>query len=234
MELRQVLVVLRRRWWLVAGLPLVVFAGTLVQSANQPYTATVQAVILIPGDTETTGNAERPELMVLDDGPTLVTSPAFADMVEERLGSGSIAQGLDADDVHGALSAERYSRTLTIRATRADPDEALAIGRAVANVLPDAVNRYLVAAGGQPATVEILRRPTEAVRDLTNRSVILVVQTLVALVAGAGLAALAASLDDRLYADTDVVERVGLPVIGDVRVPRRSIPEPPWLRGERA
>ncbi len=234
MELRQVLVVLRRRWWLVVGLPLVVFAGTLVQSANQPYTATVQAVILIPGDTETTGNAERPELMVLDDGPTLVTSPAFADMVEERLGSGSIAQGLDANDVHGALSAERYSRTLTIRATRADPDEALAIGRAVANVLPDAVNRYLVAAGAQPATVEILRRPTEAIRDLTNRSVILVVQTLVALVAGAGLAALAASLDDRLYADTDVVERVGLPVIGDVRLPRRSLPEPPWLRGERA
>ncbi len=234
MELRQVLVVLRRRWWLVVGLPLVVFAGTLVQSANQPYTATVQAVILIPGDTETTGNAERPELMVLDDGPTLVTSPAFADMVEERLGSGSIAQGLDVDDVHGALSAERYSRTLTVRATRADPDEALAIGRAVANVLPDAVNRYLVAAGAQPATVEILRRPTEAIRDLTNRSVILVVQTLVALVAGAGLAALAASLDDRLYADTDVVERVGLPVIGDVRVPRRSLPEPPWLRGERA
>ncbi len=234
MELRQVLVVLRRRWWLVVGLPLVVFAGTLVQSANQPYTATVQAVILIPGDTETTGNAERPELMVLDDGPTLVTSPAFADMVEERLGSGSIAQGLDADDVHGALSAERYSRTLTIRATRVDPDEALAIGRAVANVLPDAVNRYLVAAGAQPATVEILRRPTEAIRDLTNRSVILVVQTLVALVAGAGLAALAASLDDRLYADTDVVERVGLPVIGDVRLPRRSLPEPPWLRGERA
>ncbi len=234
MELRQVLVVLRRRWWLVVGLPLVVFAGTLVQSANQPYTATVQAVILIPGDTETTGNAERPELMVLDDGPTLVTSPAFADMVEERLGSGSIAQGLDVDDVHGALSAERYSRTLTVRATRADPDEALAIGRAVANVLPDAVNRYLVAAGAQPATVEILRRPTEAIRDLTNRSVILVVQTLVALVAGAGLAALAASLDDRLYADTDVVERVGLPVIGDVRLPRRSLPEPPWLRGERA
>ncbi len=234
MELRQVLVVLRRRWWLVVGLPLVVFAGTLVQSANQPYTATVQAVILIPGDTEATGNAERPELMVLDDGPMLVTSPAFADMVEERLGSGSISQGLDANDVHGALSAERYSRTLTIRATRADPDEALAIGRAVANVLPDAVNRYLVAAGAQPATVEILRRPTEAVRDLTNRSVILVVQTLVALVAGAGLAALAASLDDRLYVDTDVVERVGLPVIGDVRAPRRSLPEPPWFRGERA
>ncbi len=234
MELRQVLVVLRRRWWLVVGLPLVVFAGTLVQSANQPYTATVQAVVLIPGDTETTGNAERPELMVLDDGPTLVTSPAFAGLVKERLGSGSIAQRLDADDVQGALSAERYSRTLTIQATRADPDEALAIGRAVANVLPDAVNRYLVAAGAQPATVEILRRPTEAVRDLTSRGLILIVQTLVALVAGAGLAALAASLDDRLYADTDVVERVGLPVIGDVRMPRRSLPEPPWLRGERA
>ena len=234
MELRQVLVVLRRRWWLVAGLPLVVFAGTLVQSANQPYTATVQAVVLIPGDTETTGNAERPELMVLDDAPTLVTSPAFADLVEERLGSSTVAQRLDADDVHGSLAADRYSRTLTIQATRDDPDEALAIGRAVANVLPDAVNRYLVAAGAQPATVQILRRPTEAVRDLTNRGVILIVQTLVALVAGAGLAALAASLDDRLYADTDVVERVGLPVIGDVRMPRRSLPEPPWLRGERA
>lgn len=233
MELRQVLMVMRRRWWLVVGLPLVVFAGTLVQSANQPYTATVQAVVLIPGDTETTGNAERPELMVLDDGPTLVTSPAFADIVTGRLGTGSVARSLNAAEVRDALSAERYSRTLTVKATRSDPDEALAIGRAVATVLPDAVNRYLVAAGAQPATVEILSRPTEAVRDLTNRNLILAVQTLVALVAGVGLAALAASLDDRLYADTDVVERVGLPVIGDVRAPRRGLPESPWLRGER-
>jgi capsular polysaccharide biosynthesis protein len=239
MELRRVLIVMLRRWWLVVGLPLVVMVGTLALSSQQPYVATVRATVLIPGDTETPGNAERPELMVLDDAPGMVRSDAFAAAVEAQLTPryGGTGLGLDDEDIQDSLDADRYSRILTIEVRRDDATEALAIGQAVATVLPQAVNTYLIPAGGQAATVQILDRPEEAVRDLANRRLILVVQTLVALAAGAGLAAFAAALDQKLYGE-NVEEILGLPLLADVRAPRRrwrlhlpSVPRP-W--GARA
>ena len=235
MELRHVVIVLLRRWWLVVGLPLVVLVGTLLVSERQPYVATVRATILIPGDTETPGNAERPELMVLDDAPELVVSDAFADLVASQLQSrvGGIAVGIDDDEIQASLSAERYSRILTVRATRDSASEALLIGQAVASVLPQAVNGYLVPDGAPEATVRIMDRPEAAERDLERRRLILIVQTLVALAAGAGLAALAASLDQKLYGE-NVEAVLGLPVLADLRVPKKrrfglSLPTSPYF-----
>jgi capsular polysaccharide biosynthesis protein len=225
MELRRVLIVLLRRWWLVAGVPIAVLIGTLVASTNQPYVATVRATVLIPGDTETPGSAERPELMVLDDAPGLITSDAFASAVEAQLQTrfGGTRSDLDEDAIQSTLSASRFSRILTIRVTSDDGAEVLAIGQAVAQVLPDAINTFLIADGAQPATVRIIDRPTEAVRDLQDRRLVLIVQTLVALGAGAGLAALAAALDQKLYVE-NIEETLRLPVLVDVRAPGRR-----WL-----
>lgn len=222
MELRTALIVLLRRWWLVVGLPLVVMIGTLAVSAQQPYVATVRATVLIPGDTETPGDAERPELMVLDDAPVVIESDAFADVVQAqlqtRIGTGS--SDLDDEAIQGALDATRYSRILTVRVTRDEAAEALAIGQAVATVLPNAINTFMVADGGQPATVRILDRPEEALRDVANRRTILIVQTLVALAVGVGLAALAAALDQKLYPE-NVEAALGLRLLADVRLVRR-------------
>ena len=222
MELRIALTVLLRRWWLVVGLPLVVLIATLAVSAQQPYVATVRATVLIPGDTETPGNAERPELMVLDDAPVVVESDAFADAVEAQLQTrlGSNASDLDDEAIQESLTADRYSRILTVRVTRDDAAEALAIGQAVATVLPTAINTYMIPDGGQAATVRVLDRPEAAVRDMANRRVILVVQTFVALAVGAGLAALAAALDQKIYPE-NVEAALGLPMLADVRLSRR-------------
>jgi capsular polysaccharide biosynthesis protein len=239
MELRTALTVLFRRWWLVIGLPIVVLIATLALSNQQPYVATVRAVILIPGDTETPGDSERPELMVLDDTPIVVGSQAFADAVEAQLQSrlGGVSSDLDDEAIQESLSAERYSRTLTIRVTRDDAAEALAIGQAVATVLPNAINNFLIADGGQPATVDVIDRPEGAVRDTANRRMILIVQTFVALAVGAGLAALAAALDQKLYPE-NVEDTLGLPVLADVRTTRRRWwdlrPTLPFPRSGRA
>lgn len=221
MELRRVLTVLLRRWWLVAGLPVIVLLGTLIASSNQPYVATVEAAILLPGDTEETGDAERPELMIMDDAPGVVTSSRFVEIVQAQLDS-PIAGGptLTDDEVKQSISATRYSRTLEIRVERDDASEALAIGQAVASVLPDAINSLMVAPGDDAATVNLLETPTEALRDAESRRLLLVVQTLVALAAGAGLAALAAALDERIYTE-NVASALGLPILADVRSSRR-------------
>lgn len=221
-DLRQALAVVVRRWWLIVALPLAVFTGSLAVTANSPYLATVRATILIPGDTESPGNAERPELMVLDDAPTLVDSQVFADATIARLQSVGPGLGLDADDVAGALSASRVSRVLTIEARHEQRQAALAIAVGAASILPDAINTYLIATNAPPATVRIIDPPTEAERDYRNRALIVALQTAVALVVAVGLAFLAASLDGRLHSAAEVEAALGLPVLADAR-PRRRV-----------
>jgi capsular polysaccharide biosynthesis protein len=210
-----------RRWWLVVGVPVIVLLGTLAVSSSQPYVATIQAEVLLPGDTEIPGDAERPELMILDDAPIVTTSSAFVDLVHAQLDT-PITGGttLTDDEIQDSLSATRYSRVLKIKVSRDDPDSALAIGQAVANVLPDAINNLMVADGAAMATVNILERPEEALQDAESRRLLLVVQTLVALAVGCGLAALAAALDERLYPENAAMT-LGLPLLADVRATRR-------------
>jgi capsular polysaccharide biosynthesis protein len=221
MELRRVLIVMLRRWWLVVGVPIVVLLGTVIASSSQPYVATIRAEVLLPGDTEETGDAEKPELMIMDDAPIVVTSPAFVDLayaqLDTPLGGGTT---LTEDDVQDSLSATRYSRILEIEVSRDDPESALAIGQAVANVLPDAINSLMVHPGEPSATVNMLEIPEEALQDAESRRLLLVVQTLVALAVGCGLAALAAALDERVYPENAVMT-LGLPVLADVRASKR-------------
>ena len=231
MELRRVLSVLLRRWWLVVGLPVIVLLGTLIASSNQPYVATIQADILLPGDTEDPGDAERPELMILDDAPIVVTSSAFVALVQSQLDS-PIGGGptLSDEEVKESLSATRYSRILEINVERDDQAEALAIGQAVASVLPNAINNLMVADGAPSATVNLLETPERALRDEESRRLLLVVQTLVALAAGAGLAALAAALDERIYLE-NAASALGLPILADLRSGRRRWFELRFTRG---
>jgi len=217
MELRRSLEILMRRWWLIVGLPLLVLVGSLLHTASEPYTATVRASILIPGDTEATGNATNPELMVLDDAPVLVGSHAFAADVFANLPASAKPLGLDVQRVQQALSGSRYSRILTINVKSADQQVALAIAQAAAAALPTSIDQYMIAAHGQPATVRIIDPPESAGRGGAHRLLIVVVEVLVALAAGIGLAAFAAALDERLYTLAETETVLGLPVLADVR-----------------
>lgn len=208
---------IRRRWWLVVALPIAVLTASLIMTSNRPYLATVRATILIPGDTEIPGNAERPELMVLDDAPALVGSQVFAEAVEDRLRSVAPGFGLSVDEVRSALSAHRYSRILTIEARHDREQEARAIAVGAAAALPGAVNQFLVAPNADPATVQIIDPPRQAMRDNHNRLLIVTIQTAVALVVGIGVALLAASLDDRLFSSSQIETVLGLPILSDLR-----------------
>jgi capsular polysaccharide biosynthesis protein len=189
MTLRDLVLVLLKRWWLVAIVPAIVLPLLIVRARTQPYQTKFNAVVLIPGDTEIPGNSERPELMVLDDLPTLVSSRVFADAVAANLqGRGStLANG----DVEGALSGSRYSRVLTITVTRDDAAQAKAIAESAAEVLPAQVNQYLVADQSKPATVQIIDPPGNPVRSRPNQTLVIVAMTLLATIVGGGLALLA-------------------------------------------
>jgi capsular polysaccharide biosynthesis protein len=235
MDLRHVLTVILRRWWLVVGVPLVVIFLSLVFASAQPYAGTIRASVLIPGDTEDPGSSERPELMVLDDLPQMIGSTAFALAVDERLAQTHPELDLDPDEIQASLSGTRYSRILTVRAIRDDEGEALALIEAVRDVLPDQVNRFLVAPSAQPATVRFLENPSVERGSNDSEQVVLAVEGIVALAIGCGLAALAGALDERLYTVDEVAKTLGLPILGDVQgVVASAEPIAGEIRGDRA
>lgn len=159
---RDLVVALRRWWWLIA-LALVMALGIGYLLTPEPaWTASFRATVLIPGDTEDTGSAERPELMVLDDLGPFVGSWAFAD---------SVAQEIEADtgEIHGMIAGSRYSRVATVTVSGDDRDRVLAVAQAASEVFPDQVNAYLVAPGGESATVQVIDPPRQASRDTTMR-----------------------------------------------------------------
>lgn len=153
---------IRRWWWLIA----VALVGSLIVgylvTPEPAWTTSFRATVLIPGDTEDTGSAERPELMVLDDLGPFVGSWAFADAVAKEI-------GVDTGDVDGMISGSRYSRVATVTVSGADADEVSRVAEAAAEVFPAQVNAFLVAPGADEATVQVIDPPREPARDATAR-----------------------------------------------------------------
>lgn len=214
MDARELFAILRRRWWVVVLVPALV-AGLLAwQSRTAPYQTVIRATVLIPGDTEIPGSAERPELMVLDDLPPLVSSWAFAEGVHAALGE----TALSVDEVHRALSGERYSRILTVHVTHESAAHASAIATAVAQALPELVNRYLMADGSpQPATVRVIDPPGEPSRSRPGQALRQLVLVLTGCGVGVGLALAMDTLDPRLHDRRHIERTLGLPVLADLR-----------------
>ncbi len=217
MDLQRIVTILLRRWWLVLGMPALVLGISLVLLTTSPYVASLRATVLIPGDTQQTGNAERPELMVLDDVTQLVTSPVFATAVAAQMLQSSPQFALSADQIQDSLSADYYSRIVSVRANREDDQEALAIVETVRLIFQDQINSFLIATGAQPATIRVVEPPAVARDSPATGQFALIIQTLVALGIGCGLAALAAAFDQRVHSRSDAVTVLPVPVLGDLR-----------------
>ncbi len=217
MDLQRIVTILLRRWWLVLGMPALVLGISLVLLTTSPYVASMRATVLIPNDTQQTGNAERPELMVLNDVTDLVTTYGFATAISAQLQQTSPQYALSPEEVQGSLSADYYSRIVTIRATREDDQEALALLEAVRLSFENQVNYFLIASNGEPATIRVVETPTVQRDSPATGQFALIIQTLVALAIGCGLAALAAAFDQRIHSRSDVLSVLPIPVLGDLR-----------------
>jgi len=175
---------IRDRWWLVLLAPVVALIVAFAWMRFEPYHTTVNATVLLPGDTEDPGNAERPELMILDDLPSLVSSWVFA----ERVHAGMTGAGAPVDEVQSALDGHRYSRVLTVTISDESADRVSEIAGSVADQLPELINDYLVPAEGEQATVRIIDPPGEPKRQRENDVLQLFLVGVTALLAGAVIA----------------------------------------------
>lgn len=161
---QDILHALRRLWWLVAaGLVIGLVFGFLL-TPESGYSTSFRTTVLIPGDTEDTGRAERPELMVLDDLGPFVESWVFAEAVAAEMGG-----DVTTEDVYGMLDGSRYSRIATVEVSGDDQDVVTAVADAAAAVFPLEVNAFLVAPGSADATVQVIDPPREPTQDRAMR-----------------------------------------------------------------
>ena len=180
-DLPMILRAIRRYWWIALLTPAIVLAALSIRNTTAPFQTSFRASILLPGDTEVPGSAERPELMILDDLGPVVSSRAFAEIVATEA-------SMDPDAVDGRLSATRFSRIATITSESDDADDSRAVAEAAARALPAAINSLMVAQGGQEATVMIIDPPGDTRRGEADKWRTTALATGVALAIGCFLA----------------------------------------------
>jgi capsular polysaccharide biosynthesis protein len=224
MQLRRYGAILRRRWPVILAVMLVaaVGGGALLLLGPRQYTAEVRLLITrvpnqTPGATPDFRYDDYYRFLtteyVLDDLVEQVSGNMFALEVLERLHPRGWT-ALSDEQVQRALKPERTHRILTVEATGATRDEALALARAVEEVLLDEQPASQPADGSRVSMVTIHRDPV-AHSNLTRQVLTFGVEMLLALLLGIGLAFLLDYLDDRVR-DADDAAALGLPLLGRV------------------
>jgi len=229
-----VVTVLRRRWWLVLGLPLLVVVFSMLMAGDEPvtYEARLRVAVDIPRSLIVVGSDEGTAAKIgealIDDVSRMIPSEAFAEAVAARLpvgvnvSPGQIASELSATDRHRV--ADVWVRGTA--AADADPDdveriqsELLAIGDAAVAELEQNGNKWFARLGEDNVALTVIDRPrVAALPPSLRRRLDVPIRAGLALLAGIGLAFLLHALDPKLYADTDAEAATGAPIVA--RIPR--------------
>jgi hypothetical protein len=144
MELRLYLDILRRRWWLLAALPLLVALVSAATAASRParYGVTVRLLITrgpIGGD-GAAGLTDQGEDKTALDLPAIVSGTTFSgDLARELAQRG---HPIDQQALAGALSGVRQDNIVAIAVEAARPEDAVAIGQAMVALLKANGLRY--------------------------------------------------------------------------------------------
>src|SRR5437763_10336182 len=169
MELRLYLDILRRRWWILVALPLLVAIISGVAAVSRParYGATVRLLItrgLIAGD-DAAGLTDPGEDKTALDLPAIISGATFrSDLARELTGMG---HPIDATALEGALNGIRQDNVVTIAISAARPEDVVAIGPAMVALLKANGLRYWgdprATPGAPGINVGVLDLPDQAV-----------------------------------------------------------------------
>ena len=196
MELRLYLVILRRRWWLLVALPLLVAAISGVAAANQAarYGTTVRLLITRGriGGGDAAGLTDQGEDKTALDLPAIISGATFrSDLARELARQGN---PIDETALAGALNGMRQDNVVTIAILAARPADAVAIGPALVALLKANGLRYW----GDPRATPDAPGLNVGVLDLPNQALLLngprtiaidvALRALLALIVAVGLA----------------------------------------------
>jgi capsular polysaccharide biosynthesis protein len=235
MELREYWTILWRRWWIIAGLALLVLAGSIVfRSQPSPmYQATMRFTIGVSPDSD----GERVTMdplysaylaseYIADDFAEILRSESFAGDVSARLANQGIT--VPAGAIQGFTVAEKQHRILTMQITWPDEGQLRAIAQAAMDTLEQDNAKYFKQLGAEGADVFVIDSPhiTSLGVSLKDRLDI-PIRVVLALLAGVGLVFLLHYVDDTIR-DPQDVEEMGLTVMGQIPAGWRE--RLPWHR----
>ena len=234
MDIRLALVILRRRWWLVVGLPLLV-GGLSWATAAPPETVyqsrlsfavDIPRSARVPGGDDDTAIAES----LIDDIARVIPGDVFAEAVTARLPAG---MRVTAGELASDLSAEDRHRVADVTVTRAAPPgatpsqvaavraELATIASAVVAELEQHGRQWFARLGEDDIAITIVDRPDVTVvppslRVRLDFPLRLGLATLVAV----GLAFALHALDPHLYTADEAAAVAEATVLGEI--PRRG------------
>lgn len=223
MELRQYWKIVRRRWWIVAGLTVVALVGSIVfRSHPTPmYQATMRFTIGVPPE----GDSERVTMdplysaylaseFIADDFSEVVRSESFASDVSKRLQSRGIAVSPGA--IQGFTVAGKQHRILSMLITWADEDELRAIAEAARQALEEENAKYFTQLGSEGAQVFVIDPPRVVSLGIGLKERLEIpIRILLGLIAGLGLAFLVDYVDNTIR-EPEEVEALGISVMGQI------------------
>jgi len=227
MELRRYWAILRR-YWLLALIPaaLVLALGLATwRPAPTVYNAGVRFIVgQPPGSAAAEFDEQRyynwlASEYVVNGLTDWIRGGRFAAAVSQRLA----AQGIDAPPglIQGGLAVDNARSMLTVSLTMADPDLLQHVLAGVVTVLTEDNAAALPQLGGQRAVLTQLDEPVvNAIAPGIRGQLDLPLRVALALLAGLGLALLAHYIDPTVR-DRAELERVGLPILGQIPKEKR-------------
>jgi capsular polysaccharide biosynthesis protein len=236
MELREYWSILWRRWWLIAGLLLVVVVGSLLfQPHPTPmYQATMRFTIGVSPESDSERVTMDPlysaylaSEYIADDFTEIVRSDSFASDVSQRLASEGIV--IPAGTIRGYTVAEKQHRILTMQITWPNEAQLRAIAEAAHQTLEEDNAKYFTQLGSEGAEVFVIDPPTIAPLGISLKDRLEIpIRVLLGGVAGVGLAFFLHYLDDSIR-EPQEVEGLGVSILG--RIPPSGWRERlPWHR----
>jgi capsular polysaccharide biosynthesis protein len=237
MELRRYWSIIWRYRWVVLALPFLVGLGASALWLAQPATYTarlkMQLVLAPPQGTGAGGDFFRYDTYynylateyAVDDLAEVMNGNVFADAVAATLRGPDFGLNLDDEDVRGSFTARRTHRVLLVDVKTGDRDRSMAIARAVGLTLARDPLKYFSKGDLVPkqgAAPLVIDAPLEARGDRVQRALNVIIQTVLALFAGLGLAFLLDYLNDRLRDAEGTRAALGLPVLGQIPADGRA------------
>ncbi len=227
MQLRHYFAILLRFWVLILLLPLLVGALSLALEWRKPvlYGASARLMITQTPQQQDAG-APFPDFnltyswqsseYILDDLPQVVGSMAFSEDVSTLLGNQGYV--IEPATIRAGLRAETFHRSVTIAASAASPDAALAMVRGAVDVLEANGLKYWNRSPSNATglSVAVLDPPGSSGPLSSMRALLINVglRVALALAAAVGLAFLIYYLDDRLRGPRQAEEWTGMRVLG--------------------
>lgn len=216
-ELKALLQMVRKRWWVILVITIVAVAASAVYSffvLKPVYQSNTS--IYIGKNIESQGGIAYNDILL---GDRLVND--YRELVKSRLISELTIQELNLENMDAAKMAPKLSvnskkdtRLIEISATDGNPEQAKAIADKVAEVFKDKVVEIM-----KVENVQIIDKAQVPVSPIKpNKKLNLAIAAVLGLMVGFGLVFIIEYFDDTIKTPEDIQKHLNLPVIGTIPV----------------